>query len=297
MSVSELKAEIQRLGAAGKMFSGMEKGDLVKLVAEARTSSAASAASAGVSLNALCDSVYPNAAARRARLRYEDCDVKFAGNTRNPTAIISLCHGLGDTNDGWAQAAEYELLPNLAARDQILFVLPTAPKQPITMNMRAVMTGWYDIVGLGERSSEDPEGVALSTGYLHSLISRLQQQHNVPSSRVVLAGFSQGAALSLSTGLLFGPEPPAAIVAMSGYFAAREFVLPRIKNTGTPIFMAHGTQDPMVRLEVAQMSKKLLEDEGKVTSITLKTYPMGHSTHPREMADVVSFMNSVLPKL
>ena len=300
LKVPELRAELQALGAGHKVWQGMEKADLVRLVIEERKAAAAAAlnnkapataAGAGGGLRALLAAQFPDYARREASLRYGR--VATVGNTKNPTAVVSFCHGLGDTCDGWAAGVEDELA---TALPHVLFVLPTAATQPVSMNMGMAMPAWYDIKGLGPRHAEDPEGVALSAMYLDATIAEACAKHRVPRSRVVFAGFSQGAALSLATGML-SAEAPAGIAALSGYLAARDFVIPNIRHGDTvPVLMMHGTADPMVPLKLAEQSKAMLEEEGKVKRISIKTYRgMQHSSCPQEMADFVQFLNQVIP--
>lgn len=277
----------------------MEKSNLVEIVLAARqrqkSSPTAAAAQCGgpvspTALTDLCNRIYPQAARRAGSLKYGS--VNFVGNTRNPTGVVLLCHGLGDTNEGWSAGVE-DLSDSCP---HVLFVLPTAPTQPVALNMNMPCTAWYDIKGLGPRSEEDPTGVAISVGYLHKLVSDvLADKGGLPWSRVVCSGFSQGGAVTLALALL-APQQPAGAACLSGYLAAREYVMPNMVNKNIPIFQAHGTADPMVRVDVAEASKKMLQESG-VTNIDTKMYRnMAHSTCPQEMRDYAAFINKVLPK-
>lgn len=299
MKVSELKSEIERFGATSKIMSGMEKSELIDILREAKKSGNAattpsSTGSSTTSISELVQSSFPNSARRAQTLRYGQ--VAIVGNTTNPSAIVSFCHGLGDTCAGWAQGMEYEVAPKVP---HALFILPTAANQPVSMNMGMAMPAWYDIKGLGERASEDPEGVALSCAYLENLVKKACDQYKIPKDkRWVVAGFSQGGAVSLSTGLLCkGEVKPAAIAVLSGYLAGRDFVLPNMANKDIPIQQFHGTADPMVNLALANRTKEHLEEEGKATGVLpIKTYRgMAHSSCPQEMEDFTQFLLKMIP--
>lgn len=310
MKVSDIKAEIEALGAKDKLFQGMEKSDLVDILINARKNSSPASGGGSSSSPSLADLVKstfgPNAERRSNSLRYGE--VLLVGNTRNPSALVTFCHGLGDTCHGWAQGMETEVADALP---HVLFLLPTAPTQPVSMNMGYAMPAWYDIKGLGERSSEDPEGVAISCQYLEKKAKEACEKFNIKRSgsnggasssscsRVVFAGFSQGAALSLALGLTSRDIKPAGIACLSGYLAARDFVLPNIVNGDVPIQQFHGTADPMVNLALAQKSKETLQETGKVTNLAdIKTYRgMQHSSCPQEMMDFVQFVKQVVPAI
>jgi predicted esterase len=289
LSVADIKGLLAKVGVTDTRGC-LDKDDLVKLFVSSRDARAAEA-TGGKSITALVRQLYPGALeGRDARLSYGE--VAYVGNTKNPTAIVSFCHGLGDTCDGWAAGMADEVAPHLP---HVLFVLPTAAQQPVSMNMGMRMPAWYDIKGLGPRSEEDPEGVLLSAAHVERLVQAACEKHNVPRSRVVFAGFSQGAALSLTLGLLT-KDAPAGICALSGYLAAREAVVPHQKNAETvPIVMFHGTADPVVPLQLAQMSVGVLQSEMKA-KVELKQYRgMAHSSSPAEMRDFVAQLKTWLP--
>ncbi|RNE99613.1 lysophospholipase [Trypanosoma rangeli] len=214
------------------------------------------------------------------------------GNQKNPTGVVTLSHGLGDSAQGWESVAR-ELagfLPHL------LFLLPTAPVRPVTINGGMSMNAWYDIKDLGaalEKSRQDGETVMISADYLKSLAYTATQRYRIPSNRVVYAGFSQGAAISLAAGIT-SRIAPAGVAVLSGYLAGGSAVMNRLCNKGVPILMCHGLQDDVVPFEAARMTKKELESVG-VRSITLKSYLMAHSAHPDEIQDLASFLKRVLP--
>lgn len=208
------------------------------------------------------------------------------------SALVVICHGLGDTAEGFADVAE-----NMADQlPHVKFVLPTAPTQPVTMNMGMPMPSWYDIVGLDERSNEKCAGIDASIATLHSILRTEHETTGLPYSRMVLGGFSQGGALSLFTGLsLPTKEKLAGIVLMSGYLpGAGQFKLtPGLEST--PVMHCHGTADPLVRFDMATKSKERVTGLG-VTDYTLKSYAgMQHTVLPKEINDVLDFLKMVLP--
>jgi lysophospholipase-2 len=103
----------------------------------------------------------------------------------------------------------------------VKFILPTAPTQPVTMNMGMAMPSWYDIKGLDERSNEECDGIAQSSDRIRSILRREHEDRGLPYSRMALAGFSQGGSLSLFTGLQMvdAQQKLAGILVLSGYLA------------------------------------------------------------------------------
>ncbi|CCW65951.1 unnamed protein product [Phytomonas sp. Hart1] len=217
------------------------------------------------------------------------------GNTTNPTGLVTFSHGLGDSAHGWESAA-YELASRLP---HILFLLPTAPTQKVTINYGMSGTSWYDILNeIGSANAphqQDAPGVLRSVDYLRSLAHVATRQFKIQSQRVVYAGFSQGAAISLATGLI-GHFAASGVVCMSGYLPCADEVLPRIRNRETPIAMFHGLVDNIVPFELAKKTKHILQTEGQVTSqIDLFEYNMPHLAVPEELDEVCKFIARVLP--
>ncbi len=239
-------------------------------------------------------------------------------NEADQSASIILCHGLGDTAEGLVDVAE-QLATQLPYAK---FILPTAPTQKVTMNMGMAMPSWYDIVGLDKRSNEFCKGIEESQARLTNLISSEMDVLGLPRNRIVLAGFSQGGALSLYTGMQLsssssssshtttttnndnGDEtttttipPLAGIVLLSGYLphASAFRVTPGLEST--PIWHGHGTIDPLVKIEAAKESQStLMSEQHKATNYTLQCYPgLAHSIHPQELSDMLVFLRTVLP--
>lgn len=188
---------------------------------------------------------------------------------------------------GFADVAE-----QFASRlPHVKFVLPTAPTQPVTMNMGMPMPSWYDIVGLDERSNENCKGIEESKAKILSILEKEHKETGLPYSRMVLAGFSQGGALSLFTGLQL-EEQLAGIVVWSGYLPAASQI--RLKQPKTKIWHGHGTQDPLVQYNLAEKTKYLLMEKG-VKNYDLRSYPIPHTVSPLELRDAMEFLVSVLP--
>jgi phospholipase/carboxylesterase len=198
-------------------------------------------------------------------------------------------HGLGaDGHDFAPIVPELQLPASLAVR----FIFPHATIQPVTINGGMAMRSWYDILTPQLVKREDETGIRISEQAIQALIAR-ENARGIPSSRIVLAGFSQGCAMTLHTGIRF-KEKLAGLMGLSGYLplidmAAHERVP---ANAATPIFLAHGTHDPVVTLERAEASRAKLVDLGY--PVRWHTYPMPHSVCAQEIDDISSFLQSVL---
>ncbi len=211
----------------------------------------------------------------------------------NPTAAVIWLHGLGASGDDFA-AIVPEL--DLTGCPAIRFVFPHAPVMPVTLNGGYVMPAWYDIfgteLGAGAVKREDAVGIAKSQQDIEALIAH-EVTRGIHPSKIVLAGFSQGCAMALHTGLRHS-DKLAGIMALSGYLplASTVAVERSAANANTPIYMAHGTQDPVVILSRAEASRDVLAGLGY--AVQWHTYPMPHSVHPREIADISTFLKAVL---
>lgn len=209
----------------------------------------------------------------------------------NPEFSIIWLHGLGaDGNDFAPIVPELDLGQDTAVR----FVFPHAPVQPVTINGGMAMRSWYDIYVADLVRHEDENGLRVSQLAIQDLIAR-ENARDIPTERIVLAGFSQGCAMSLQTGLRL-EESLAGLVCLSGYLPlADKITVERHKaNQDTPIFMAHGTQDPVVPIARAKDSKQLLEELGY--HIEWHQYPMPHSVCAQEVADISAFLKKILVK-
>lgn len=207
-----------------------------------------------------------------------------------PTAAVIWLHGLGASGDDFA-AIVPEL--DLAGCAPIRFVFPHAPTMAVSINNGYVMPAWYDIFTPDLVRREDGPGIQASARAIEALIAR-EVARGIKPENIVLAGFSQGCAMALYTGLRH-PAPLAGIMALSGYLPlAGTLAAERdAANQHTPVFMAHGTADPVVVLARAEDSRKALEAMGY--TVQWHTYPMPHSVHPKEVADISAFLRQVLP--
>lgn len=207
----------------------------------------------------------------------------------HPTAAVIWLHGLGDDGHGWSQ-----VVPALGLRGApaIRFVFPHAPKIPVAINNGYVMPAWYDIRAANLNERADMDGVRRSQQQLEALIAR-ETTRGVAAARIVLAGFSQGGAIALHAGLRHA-ERLAGIVALSTYLvdAANLAAEAAPINRDLPIFMGHGTHDPVVQLAWAESSRRALEAGG--WPVEWHTYPMEHAAIPEEIADIATFLRRVL---
>jgi phospholipase/carboxylesterase len=163
-------------------------------------------------------------------------------------------------------------------------LLPHAPLRAVTINGGMVMPAWYDIRATDFVRGEDGEGIRASEQQLRTLIAR-ELGRGVPAPRILLAGFSQGGAIALHTGLRY-PEPLAGILALSTYLplADRLEVEASPANRAVPIMMAHGTMDPVVPVSLALQSRACLLQAGY--QVDWCSYPMPHAVYPQEIADI-----------
>jgi phospholipase/carboxylesterase len=209
---------------------------------------------------------------------------------KQPTASIIWMHGLG------ADGHDFEpIVPEIVRPDEraLRFIFPNAPVRPVTINGGYAMRAWYDIIGIDRHSAQDEKGIRASDALVRALIQR-ENGRGIPTERIVLAGFSQGGAMALLTGTRY-PEKLAGVMALSCYMLlATKFEAERsAANQTTPIFIAHGTQDPVVPLQLGEDTRQLLEKSGY--PIEWHTYPMPHSVCVEEIAEIAAWLRRVLP--
>ena len=206
-----------------------------------------------------------------------------------PTAAVIWLHGLGADGHDFAS-----LVPelDLSGCPPIRFVFPYAPSMPVTVNGGYVMPAWYDILGPNLISQQDAAGIQASERAIVALIAH-EVARGIPADRIVLAGFSQGCAMALHTGLRL-PQRLAGIMALSGYLplADRLVAERHPANAQTRVFMAHGTQDPVVVIARGEASRDALVALGQ--PVAWHSYPMPHSLHPQEISDISAFLAQVL---
>lgn len=209
----------------------------------------------------------------------------------NPTASVIWLHGLGADGHDFASVVPYLKLDSL---EPIRFVFPHAPQIPVTINGGYVMRAWYDILGDDLVRREDEAGLRRSMSLVRDLVE-FEKERGTAANRIVLAGFSQGCAMALLTALR-QPERLAGVMGLSGYLplAASTASERDAANQDIPIFLAHGTADPVVPIERARASRDLLQQLGY--SIEWHEYPMPHSVCPEELDDISAFLRRVLAR-
>ena len=199
-----------------------------------------------------------------------------------PQAAVIWLHGLG------ADGHDFEpVVPELRLPTAVRFVFPHAPVRPVTINNGMRMRAWYDIFQFGG-GPEDEAGIRASEGLLRELISQ-ERKRGIAAKSIVLAGFSQGGAIVLQTGLRY-PERLAGLMALSTYLplAGKLEQERNQENRDLPIFMAHGSYDDIIPLRRAEQSKDLLVKSGY--PVDWRTYPMPHSVCPEEIGHISEFL-------
>ena len=198
-----------------------------------------------------------------------------------PQAAVIWMHGLGaDGNDFVPIVRELDLSDCPAIR----FVFPHAETMPVTINNGYVMRAWYDILGMDLVRREDESGLRKSQQQIEQLIAR-EIERGIPAERIILAGFSQGCAMTLQTGLRY-PIKLAGMLCLSGYLPLADKLPAECSaaNRSTPIFMAHGRVDPVVQIARAETSRDFLTSLGY--AIEWKDYSMPHSVCEEEIDDI-----------
>ncbi len=206
-----------------------------------------------------------------------------------PTHSVIWLHGLGADGHDFAPIVPELRLP---AGRAVRFVFPHATIQPVTINGGMAMRSWYDILTPQLVKREDETGIRASEQAILALIAR-ENTRGVPSANIVLAGFSQGCAMTLHTGIRTRFKL-AGLMGLSGYLPLGDLAQAehQTANLNTPIFLAHGTYDPVVAPERAEVSRARLQELGY--KVQWHTYPMPHSVCPEEIADISQFLQSVL---
>lgn len=243
-------------------------------------------------------------------------------------SVVVFMHGLGDSGNGWIDAVEgvFARAPRLQSTK---FYVPSAPSMPVTLNNGYVMPAWYDITALSANRADQPcKGIQDSRSFIRALLSKEVEKHGVAWSKIVLAGFSQGGAMSLYAGLT-SEKPIGGIACLSGYLPLPKDVASEMQESSksVPVRMFHGDEgqsvclpytycsathlphsltlsplytplllrtDEVVRLEWAQQSKAKLTELG-VSDISLSLYAgMGHSATMKELQEVTAFLTKVL---
>lgn len=217
--------------------------------------------------------------------------VEVSTGARAQGSIIWL-HGLG------ADGHDFEsIVPELGFSGQLSlrFVFPHAPVRPVTINGGMSMRAWYDILTLERGGPQDEAGIRDSSRLLEMLIER-EHERGIPYENIVLAGFSQGGAIALHTALRY-PHRLAGLMALSTYLPLQDsFDREVLHNADAqsqelPIFMAHGSSDPMLPMALGQHAHTILEKAGY--EVEWHDYPMAHAICAAEIADIRNWLLSV----
>lgn len=207
-------------------------------------------------------------------------------NGHEPAGSVIWLHGLGaDGHDFEPIVPELRLPAELSLR----FVFPHAPVRPVTINGGMAMRAWYDIVSLDATGRADADGVWESTTLLDSLVER-EIGRGIDPSRIVIAGFSQGGAVAINAAL-HAKSRLAGLMALSTYLALPGELDDGKGSRDLPVFMAHGTYDPMIPAQWGRATADALEQAG--FSIEFHDYPMAHAVCPQEIADIRSWLLDV----
>jgi phospholipase/carboxylesterase len=210
-----------------------------------------------------------------------------------PAAAVIWMHGLGADGNDFAT-----IVPELGLGDLpgIRFIFPHAPMMPVTINNGCVMRAWYDVT-YGDlegtsRKMPDEKGVRASHAAIEKLIAR-ENQRGIAARNIVVAGFSQGGAIALQTGLRY-PERLAGVMALSTYLPLTDRVPAEASaaNKDVPIFLAHGTHDPVIPFALATRSRDRLAELGY--PVEWREYPMQHSVCAEEIADIGKWLRGAL---
>lgn len=190
-------------------------------------------------------------------------------------ASVIWLHGLG------ANGHDFEpIVPHLNLPDDlnVRFVFPHAPEQPVTINGGYVMRAWYDILDQSIDKTIDLAGVEASCHIVTQLIVR-EIERGIPSSKIILAGFSQGGVIALETGLRHQPSV-AGIIALSTYLANKD----KVPSGNLPIFIGHGSFDPIVPYSLGQKTRDILQHHGY--SVEWHSYHMEHAVNMEEIVAI-----------
>ena len=200
-----------------------------------------------------------------------------------PAGSVIWLHGLG------ADGHDFEpIVPDLRlpAELPLRFVFPHAPVRPVTINGGMAMRAWYDIVSLDATGRADADGVRESTALLEALVQR-EVERGIDPSRIVIAGFSQGGAIAINAAL-HAENRLAGLMALSTYLALPGELKDSNGSRDLPVFMAHGTFDPMIPAHWGRATADALEETG--FNIEWHDYPMAHAVCPQEIVDIRNWL-------
>ncbi|MEO8020804.1 alpha/beta hydrolase-fold protein [Polaromonas sp.] len=216
-------------------------------------------------------------------------EVIEAQTGEQPVATILIMHGLGADGRDFVPVAEQL---DLSSVGPVRFLFPNAPVIPVTINGGYQMPAWYDILGANLTAGQDEKGMRQTQAAINQLIAR-EVERGMPASRIVVAGFSQGCAMALMTGLRY-PERLAGIMGLSGYLPLAHTVAAErsAANEGLPVFLAHGKHDGVVQLAAATATRDALTGLGY--PVDWHAYEMEHSVCMEEIADMNQWLLQIL---
>ncbi len=217
-----------------------------------------------------------------------ETDMIIVDPPRQPAqAAVIWLHGLGADGHDFAGIQRRLGLP---AGHAIRFIFPHAPMQPVTVNGGYVMRAWYDIYDIGPDKPEDQKGLERAEKALHDMVAQLEAD-GIPPERIVLAGFSQGGAVSLFTALR-ASRPFCGVIALSTYLPLAQMVATTITPAGkaTPVWMAHGDGDEVVPLVFGELSRDRMR--GLDVAVEWHSYGMGHSVVDAEISDLGDWLRA-----
>ncbi|MCE8023260.1 alpha/beta hydrolase [Billgrantia aerodenitrificans] len=206
---------------------------------------------------------------------------------RPADACVFILHGLG------ADGHDFEpLVPALTLKEglDVRFILPHAPRLPVTINGGMVMPAWYDIYEMSLDRRVDTRQLVASAERIQALVQE-QIDHGIDSRRIILAGFSQGGAVAYQAALSF-PAPLGGLLAMSTYFATAETIELNEANRGLPIEIHHGSFDPVVPEALGKAAQQRLQS--LEYPVNYRSYPMAHAVCPQQVGDIAAWLNARL---
>ncbi|CAK7909260.1 acyl-protein thioesterase 1 [[Candida] anglica] len=215
----------------------------------------------------------------------------------NPTGALIFFHGLGDSGSGWSFFPQLIKRANIVPNsDSINYVFPNAPEIPISVNGGYRMPGWFDIYEFGNpNAKQDVAGFLKSCELVKGYIKEQMTTYNIPAEKIIIGGFSQGAALTLATLALLDIKIGGAVI-FSGFCPIKKELggLLNKANFDTPVFQGHGTADPVIAHEFGQQTSVLFQDLG-FKNFKFHSYPgLAHSASEEELEQAMEFIKNVL---
>ncbi|ODV59245.1 palmitoyl-(protein) hydrolase [Ascoidea rubescens DSM 1968] len=231
--------------------------------------------------------------------------VRISSKSKPATAAVIFLHGLGDSGAGWSFLSDYARASK--EFDHIKFIFPNAPSQPVTVNGGMRCPSWFDIYELGNNKNinlgDDKEGFLKSIDTIREHIKELNNS-DIPTDRVIIGGFSQGAALSLASSVLVD-EKLAGVIGLSGFARIVSTLKEKIAsfdgvknlpNVDTPVLQCHGLLDEVINYEFGAMTKDFFKKEIGLTNYKFyKFNNLGHSCNEDEISLVLNFIKDNLP--